>query len=634
VVESYNLTVDADELFRRMLEIAIGATGAEGGSLMLLDPQARELFVRVAAGIEPELWPKIRVRVGEGVAGRVVEEARPLRLRGKADRQTFRIVRERLDVESALCVPLVHDDRILGVLNLHHSTRPDAFSEADLEFAEQLARLDAQIIARAQEHAVLRSQAARWAADREVREILSSRAPIAERLSRLCRSVVERIGSGIASLYLHDPEEGDLFQAASSLEGGPFGEELRVQLGQGVDGSVARSRKPAFLRGEGGAVAYAALPLSAGDQLTGVLAVQMGASPPPDGVEELLSEIAAAAGEEIAALRREERLRSRATQVAAVNEAGIRLMSIEDPAEVLRQGTSAAAMALEADHALLRLRDEDTGRYAIRSYFGSADGRLQERLFRLDKRASVAAIKRRASVLVREVGADPDSAEFAVDVRSLLVAPIQREGTVIGTLAIYDKMSPDRFAPGSFGDADVELFTRFVTHLERAIANAQFVWRARQFRDLDDETSLPGAGYAEKRIDEELARAQGRSGALALAVCRIENLDAIERARDAAFARRVRRRVAEALRANLRDFDVAARGGRGEFWLLLPDPGPAPGDRVSALARSVADDVSKDDALNQPVRIALAFGYAVQPEDGADRDALLSRAAQPRIRMV
>jgi hypothetical protein len=35
VVDSYNLTVDPDELFRRMLEIAIGVTDADGGSLML-----------------------------------------------------------------------------------------------------------------------------------------------------------------------------------------------------------------------------------------------------------------------------------------------------------------------------------------------------------------------------------------------------------------------------------------------------------------------------------------------------------------------------------------------------------------------------------------------------------------------
>ena len=61
---------------------------------------------------------------------------------------------------------------MLGVLNLHHSTRPDAFSDADLEFTEQLAHLDAKIIARAQEHEALRTQAARYAAVREVRALL------------------------------------------------------------------------------------------------------------------------------------------------------------------------------------------------------------------------------------------------------------------------------------------------------------------------------------------------------------------------------------------------------------------------------------------------------------------------------
>src|SRR5262245_12007404 len=145
VVESYNLTIDADELFVRMLEIAIGVTGAEGGSLMLADETGRELAVRVAVGVERELWPKIRVRFGDGIAGRVAAEARPLRLRGKADRQKFRIVRERLDVESALSVPLLHDGRVIGVLNLHHRTRTDAFGEDDLAFTEELARLDAQI---------------------------------------------------------------------------------------------------------------------------------------------------------------------------------------------------------------------------------------------------------------------------------------------------------------------------------------------------------------------------------------------------------------------------------------------------------------------------------------------------------
>ncbi|MDX1649656.1 MAG: GAF domain-containing protein, partial [Myxococcota bacterium] len=182
VVESVNLTVDADELFARMLEIAMGVTGADGGSLMLLDPEDKELRIRVAFGVEPELWPKIRLALGEGVAGRVAAEGRPLRLRGKADREAFRIVRERLDVESALCVPLVHGARVLGVLNLHHSTRADAFDDDDLEFAEQLGRLDAEIIARAQEHSTLRQQASRYEAVREVQRALAGTAPLLDRL--------------------------------------------------------------------------------------------------------------------------------------------------------------------------------------------------------------------------------------------------------------------------------------------------------------------------------------------------------------------------------------------------------------------------------------------------------------------
>ena len=47
-----------------------------------------------------------------------------------------------------------------------------------------------------------------------------------------------------------------------------------------------------------------------------------------------------------------------------------------------------------------------------------------------------------------------------------------------------------------------------------------------------------------------------------------------------------------------------------------------------------SDAISKDDELNEPMRIGLAFGYAVHPSDGADRDALLENARTARIRMV
>ena len=204
---------------------------------------------------------------------------------------------------------------------------------------------------------------------------------------------------------------------------------------------------------------------------------------------------------------------------------------------------------------------------------------------------------------------------------------------MIGTLALYDKIAPDQFYAEVFNDADLATFTRYVSYVERAVANALFYERARSQRSFDEETGLPSADYLARRVDQELARVAGRDGALALATCRVENLDAIRRAAGPA-ADRVVLRVAEALRVHLRDFDVLGRTGDEEFLALLPDPGPAPEDRIAALARGVADDVAKDDRVNQPVRVALAFGYAIHPADGATRKELEARARVPRIRMV
>lgn len=633
VVESVNLTVDPDELFARMLEIAQGVTGADGGSLMLLDTAKSELSIRVASGVEPELWPKIRVKLGEGVAGRAAAEARPIKLRGRADREQFRLSRERGDIASALCVPLVHDGRVLGVLNLHHATRDDAFDDDDLAFAEQLGRLDAAIIARAQEHECLRRQASRYTAVRTVREALGGGTPIEVRLEQLCTRVAALTPGGIATLYLLSDDE--LRLAATSLPGGGLGGEYRIALGAGIDGRAARDRAPIFLDSEPGALAYAALPLVAGDACLGVLSIQTSGEKgrPARALRETLLEIAAAAAEEIAHAEREARSSARATKVSAINETGVRLLSMRDPAEVARETTSSGALILEADHVVLRLQDLESKRFVIKSYFGSADARGQQALFKLDKQLCLEALKARQPRLLRNLAKESAFAALAGGIRSALAAPLKRDGRTIGTLAFYDKVASDQFFPGLFSDDDLQIFGRYVSYVERALENAAFHVATAKHRNFDEETGLPNADYWNRRLDQELARAAGRDHALAIVVCRIENFPEIRRA-DTRRADRVLQRTAEALRNSCREFDVVARGGDAELLVLLPDPGPRPEERVAALARQVAEEVARDEAVATPVRPALAFGYAAYPSEGADRAALLNRTKTARIRMV
>jgi diguanylate cyclase (GGDEF)-like protein len=259
---------------------------------------------------------------------------------------------------------------------------------------------------------------------------------------------------------------------------------------------------------------------------------------------------------------------------------------------------------------------------------------MQERLFRMDKHVSVDVLRRRSPLLVRDVDADAELAACESDVRSLLAAPLSREGQPIGTLALYDKIAPDRFTPGRFGPDDLKLLEQFISYLERALATALLHARVRQLRHFDEETGLPNEAQLGRRIDEELARAGNRDGALALAVARIENLSELEAQGDPRRTQKLVRCIVEALRQNARDFDVLARLGPAEFAVLLPEPGSAPGERVASLARGVAEEISKDESLNHPTRVSLSFGYASAPADGRDRRALLERARVARIHMV
>ncbi|MGI9592873.1 MAG: GAF domain-containing protein, partial [Myxococcota bacterium] len=543
--------------------------------------------------------------------------------------------RERFDVESALCVPLIHEGHVLGVLNLHHATRADAFDDDDLEFAEQLGRLDAEIIAGAQEHERLRREASRYAAVREAREVLATPEPLDVRLRLLCQLVARRTGGGIATAYLYDSDEDALRWVATSLDGAGLGADWRVESGEGIDGRAARSRRPVTLMGPDARLAYAALPMMVGGELVGLLAVQAGEVVPPGRAqEEALLEMAAATAEAVSQAEREARMSARTTKVTAINEAGIRLVSTRETAEVARLATSSGALILEADHAVLRLQDPETRRFVIRSYYGSADSRTQEQLFQLDKRVAVETLKARQARLVRRVGEEPGLADFGERFQSVLSAPLRRDSRVVGTLSLYDKVAPDQFYAGPFHDDDLQVFTRYVSYVERALENAVFYERQSLGRNFDEETGLPNAEYLGMRLDQELSRAGGQEGRLALALCHIENLEEVRREADTTRADRLVQQTAIALREPLRDFDVLARTGDAEFAMLLPDPGPSPEERITRLARSVADRISKDERLNHPVRAVLAFGYALHPSEGSDRDALLKRAQHPRIRMV
>jgi signal transduction protein with GAF and PtsI domain len=110
--------------------------GVERCSLMLYDPDKEALQIAAQCGIEPELAGRVKVRIGQGIAGWVAHNRRPLLVRAREDAETVQPTgREAYNSDSFISAPLVYNNRLVGVLNLSNKPAGEPFDDADLDRA-------------------------------------------------------------------------------------------------------------------------------------------------------------------------------------------------------------------------------------------------------------------------------------------------------------------------------------------------------------------------------------------------------------------------------------------------------------------------------------------------------------------
>jgi len=133
-----------DEVSRRILDEASQVLGVDQASLMLLDPTTRMLTVAAARGTRADTVGRIRLPIGEGIAGYVAEQGRALLIEELSDHPLAeRATREEAHPGSLLSVPLKVKQRILGVLNVTSKRSGQPFTSGDMKLLSALADLAA-----------------------------------------------------------------------------------------------------------------------------------------------------------------------------------------------------------------------------------------------------------------------------------------------------------------------------------------------------------------------------------------------------------------------------------------------------------------------------------------------------------
>ncbi|MBU1086615.1 MAG: GAF domain-containing protein [Candidatus Omnitrophica bacterium] len=129
---------DLDKLYQVILDTIMKQTNADAGSLMLLDHNKKELYIAASQGINKNFVKKIRVKLGQIVAGIVAEAKKPLLIDNKNFQSIFG-KKPRKNVKSALCVPLIAGNKLIGVINLNRIPGSEAFSKDDIDVISRFA---------------------------------------------------------------------------------------------------------------------------------------------------------------------------------------------------------------------------------------------------------------------------------------------------------------------------------------------------------------------------------------------------------------------------------------------------------------------------------------------------------------
>ena len=140
-----------EDLLSHVLERTMRAVSAGIGSIMLLDRERQTLRVAVGRGLPEAGRGPVEVKVGEGVAGKVVEMGEAVVVEDIEKDPRFGQANDpRYGGGSFICMPLRVAERIVGVVNLSKKEvapgQTGVFSQTDLQFLNALATYTAYAV--------------------------------------------------------------------------------------------------------------------------------------------------------------------------------------------------------------------------------------------------------------------------------------------------------------------------------------------------------------------------------------------------------------------------------------------------------------------------------------------------------
>jgi len=140
-IDANRIAIDAAAT-QQILARQVHEVPSEAASLLLLDPDGRELVFRASRSVQPGVIEGLRLPCNRGIAGWVATNRQAVRLDdvtsdpryfGGVEQQTHLVPR------TMMCVPMISKETLRGVIQIINKVDGTAFTDAELHLAQRLA---------------------------------------------------------------------------------------------------------------------------------------------------------------------------------------------------------------------------------------------------------------------------------------------------------------------------------------------------------------------------------------------------------------------------------------------------------------------------------------------------------------
>ncbi len=161
VSQSLNGTLDLETVLQEVTEMAAYVLQAQAATLFLADERQNQLLFYLPTGTAGEVLREMRIPISQGIAGWVATQRQHLiandaandpRFSGQVDAETG------FKTENILCVPLLSQGRLVGVLEVLNKETKAGFTQGDLAWLETMANQAAVALENARLYQDLRNE--------------------------------------------------------------------------------------------------------------------------------------------------------------------------------------------------------------------------------------------------------------------------------------------------------------------------------------------------------------------------------------------------------------------------------------------------------------------------------------------